>query len=152
MSSDVDLETTAAGRPNGIDNIIGSQLRKIREDRRMSEPEFARLLGMSPKLLGRFELAQQRIPASRLMHIANTLAISIGYFFEPLALVREPVPDNVVLLNVNSTQRSTDDSCHEEQLLKCFRLIPDKRDRQFVIDLTVRLAPDCHSRSGDEVC
>lgn len=147
MSSDADLETTAAGRPNGIDKTIGSQLRKIREERCIPEPEFARLLGMSLKLLSRFELAQQRIPASRLMHIAKTLATPMGYFFEPLALAQEPVPDNVVHLKVNSTQMSTDDRCDEEQLLKCFRLIPDKRDRQLVIDLTVRLAPDCHSLS-----
>lgn len=55
---------------------IGFRIRKIRQDRRLTQSEVAEKLHITYQQLQKYELGKNKIPASRLSKIANILGVS----------------------------------------------------------------------------
>ena len=70
--------------PNQIDKHIGSRVRARRIMLGMSQEKLADALGRTFQQVQKYEKGVNRIGASRLLHIAGILDVSIDFFFEGL--------------------------------------------------------------------
>ncbi|WP_010298899.1 helix-turn-helix domain-containing protein [Candidatus Odyssella thessalonicensis] len=67
-----------------IETHIGQQLRRRREELKMSQYELAQALQITPQQLSKYENGIDRLPASRLYYICRLLTITPDYFFQGL--------------------------------------------------------------------
>lgn len=65
------------------------RLRAVREDKDISQRDFAKLLGTTPQQMSKYELGQQEMTVSRLKTACEILGISADYI---LGLPRENQP------------------------------------------------------------
>ncbi|WP_319633627.1 helix-turn-helix domain-containing protein [Pelagibius marinus] len=70
--------------PDPIDIAIGSRLRLRRLAMGFSQETLARALGITFQQIQKYERGTNRIFASRLFHLARTLHVPVGYFFEKI--------------------------------------------------------------------
>ncbi|MCA8959319.1 MAG: helix-turn-helix domain-containing protein, partial [Planctomycetes bacterium] len=61
---------------------IGQQIKKLREERRITGKELARLIGLSQSQMSRLEQGQRRIDTEILAKIARALEVSPAQFFD----------------------------------------------------------------------
>lgn len=61
---------------------LGEQIRRLREERGLSQEALAELAGMNYKYLGRIELAQVSAGAAMLIGIAKALGVTVGDLFD----------------------------------------------------------------------
>jgi transcriptional regulator with XRE-family HTH domain len=66
---------------NSIDRHVGSRLRLRRMELRLSRRELATVLRVTVDRIRRFEAGEERIGASRLCLVAETLGVPVQYFF-----------------------------------------------------------------------
>ena len=69
-------------RPDPLDIMVGAKIRIFRTDRRMSQSDLARKIGVAFQQVQKYENGTNRVGASRLSRIAAALGISIGELFE----------------------------------------------------------------------
>jgi transcriptional regulator with XRE-family HTH domain len=69
-------------RPNALDMHVGNRLRARRLERKMSQEELARRLGVTHRQLQKYEAGLNRISASRLYQVALERESAVGWFFE----------------------------------------------------------------------
>jgi transcriptional regulator with XRE-family HTH domain len=74
--------------PNQTDKHIGSRVRARRIMLGMSQEKLAEALGLTFQQVQKYEKGVNRIGASRLLHIASILDVSIEFFFEGLPGLR----------------------------------------------------------------
>ena len=67
---------------NPIDKNVGQRLRKRRIELGMSQQALGEILGLSFQQVQKYESGANRIAASRLYNICQTLEVEVGYFFE----------------------------------------------------------------------
>ncbi|MFD2236724.1 helix-turn-helix domain-containing protein [Aureimonas populi] len=67
-----------------IDVHVGSRLRLLRTARRLSLEELGRRIGVTYQQIQKYETGANRVSASTLYRIAQTLEVSISYFFDGL--------------------------------------------------------------------
>lgn len=67
-----------------IDVWIALKLKQARLERGLSQKDLAEKLGLSLQQIHKYEGARNRIGASRLIELANTLGKSVDFFFEGL--------------------------------------------------------------------
>ena len=75
-------------KPNEKDPFLvamGQQIRKLREDRRIAQEEFAVLAGLDRSYYGGVERGERNVSALNLARIAATLDVEMGALFPPLA-------------------------------------------------------------------
>lgn len=70
--------------PNTVDRHIGSRVRARRIGLGMSQEKLADALGLTFQQVQKYEKGVNRIGASRLLHMAGILDVSIEFFFEGL--------------------------------------------------------------------
>jgi transcriptional regulator with XRE-family HTH domain len=70
--------------PSDIDTYIGQSLRARRNLLGMTQEELADAVGVTFQQIQKYELAKNRISASRLYQFAVVLGTKIGYFFESI--------------------------------------------------------------------
>jgi transcriptional regulator with XRE-family HTH domain len=63
---------------------LGTQVRRLRLDRRLSQEEIAELAGINPKYLGRVELGKSDPGAYVLVRLAGAFRVPIGELFETI--------------------------------------------------------------------
>jgi len=71
-----------AKSPNTTDQHIGARVRMRRLQLGMSQTTLADALGLTFQQVQKYEKGANRISASRLHQIANTLQVPVSYFFE----------------------------------------------------------------------
>ena len=64
--------------------LLGAQVKKIRNDRGLSQTAVADAAGITYKHLGRIELAQSEAGADMLVRIAKALGVTVGELFETI--------------------------------------------------------------------
>ena len=74
--------------PNETDKHIGSRVRARRVMLGMSQEKLADALGLTFQQVQKYEKGVNRIGASRLLHMAGILDVSIEFFFEGLPGLR----------------------------------------------------------------
>jgi transcriptional regulator with XRE-family HTH domain len=73
-----------AKSPNPTDRNVGARVRVRRLQLGMSQTTLGDALGLTFQQVQKYEKGANRISASRLQQIANTLQVSVSYFFENL--------------------------------------------------------------------
>ncbi len=71
---------------NGIDSSVGQRIRQRRKLLGLSQTELAEKIGVKFQQVQKYETGTNRVAASRLWKIAETLRVPITYFFEDLEL------------------------------------------------------------------
>ena len=76
------LWKACAGGSDPLDLLVGSRIRALRLQRRLSRRELGAAIGAPAEDIRQFEAGLQRVGAARLSSIADALAIDIGTLFE----------------------------------------------------------------------
>lgn len=72
----------ADGKPNPVDQFVGSRVTEVRRQRRISAEALAKAIGVSTFQMRKYESGENRISVSRLYDISQALETSAGSFFE----------------------------------------------------------------------
>lgn len=85
--------------------VAGARLRRLREERRLSQATLARMLGISPSYLNQIEHGTRPLTVPVLMSISETLGVEAGFFAghdtaRLTAEVREVAADDTLRLNI----------------------------------------------------
>ena len=130
-----DLDEVNKKRSNQVDVLVGARVRARRLEIEMTQERLGGTLGITFQQIQKYEKGSNRIGASRLQQIAQTLNVPVSYFFEgaddikPLPLAGE---ENGVLQFVQSNQGVT--------LNSAFNNINDSNVRKRVISLVQAIA------------
>lgn len=122
-------------RSNQIDVLVGARVRARRLEIHMTQQALGNTLGVTFQQIQKYEKGTNRIGASSLQQIADTLNVSVSYFFkgsddvEPLPLAGD---ENGVLQFVQSGQVVA--------LNEAFQNIADSTVRKRVISLVRAIA------------
>lgn len=126
--------------PNDIDTLIGQSLRVRRNLVGMTQEELAQAVGLTFQQIQKYELAKNRISASRLYQFAAILDTKIGYFFEKV----DEAPKRAVtgLSEDQQTFDQTDVMSSKEtiDLLRTYYSIQDPVARRNVLKLVKQMA------------
>lgn len=80
--SQVDTAWAMRSRCQQLDYHVGQQIRKRRQDTRVSQVLLASRIGVSFQQIQKYERGKNRVSASMLYVIAGALQVSIEYFFQ----------------------------------------------------------------------
>jgi transcriptional regulator with XRE-family HTH domain len=120
--------------PNLIDKHIGSRVRARRTMLGMSQEKLAAALGLTFQQVQKYEKGVNRIGASRLLHIAGILDVSIEFFFEGLPGLRAGgFADDSLVADFLTKPES-------DRLVRGFLRLKDDEARRKVADLVDWLA------------
>ncbi len=120
--------------PNQIDKHIGTRVRARRVMLGMSQEKLADSLGLTFQQVQKYEKGVNRIGASRLLHIAGILDVSIEFFFEGLPGLRAGgFSDDSVVADFLTRPES-------DRLVRGFLRLKDDEARRKVADLVDWLA------------
>ncbi|QRM30569.1 helix-turn-helix domain-containing protein [Microvirga sp. VF16] len=120
--------------PNEIDKHIGSRVRARRIMLGMSQEKLAGALGLTFQQVQKYEKGVNRIGASRLLHIAGVLDVSIEFFFEGVPGLRAGGFSDDSLVAEFLTRSESD------RLVRGFLKLKDDEARRKVADLVDWLA------------
>ncbi len=120
--------------PNQIDRHIGSRVRARRIMLGMSQERLADALGLTFQQVQKYEKGVNRIGASRLLHIAGILDVSIEFFFNGLPGLRAGGFSGDSLVAEFLTRSESD------RLVRGFLRLKDDEARRKVADLVDWLA------------
>ncbi|MBL0406452.1 helix-turn-helix transcriptional regulator [Microvirga aerilata] len=120
--------------PNQIDKHIGSRVRARRIMLGMSQEKLADAIGLTFQQIQKYEKGVNRIGASRLLHIAGILDVSIEFFFEGLPGLRAGGFSDDSLVADFLTRPESD------RLVRGFLKLKDDEARRKVADLVDWLA------------
>jgi len=67
-----------------IDTEIGRRLRRVRLSKDLTQKELSEEIGISFQQIQKYENGTNRVSSTRLLGIANSLGVSITYFFDEL--------------------------------------------------------------------
>ena len=81
------VQTQKGEAKAGIVRLLGVQLRRLREDRQLTQEELAELAGLNYKYVGRIELGKSDPGAYVLVRLAAALRVPIGELFETVRAV-----------------------------------------------------------------
>ena len=120
--------------PNPIDKHIGSRVRARRIMLGMSQERLAEALGLTFQQIQKYEKGVNRIGASRLLHIAGILDVSIEFFFaEAPGRRKDGFSDDSVMAEFLTSPGS-------HRLARGFIRLKDDEAREKVADLVEWLA------------
>lgn len=120
--------------PNEIDKHLGSRVRARRIMLGMSQEKLADALGLTFQQVQKYEKGVNRIGASRLLHIAGILDVSIEFFFEGVPGLRAGGFSDDSLMAEFLTRSESD------RLVRGFLKLKDDEARRKVADLVDWLA------------
>jgi transcriptional regulator with XRE-family HTH domain len=120
--------------PNQVDRHIGSRVRARRTMLGMSQEKLADALGLTFQQVQKYEKGVNRIGASRLLHIAGILDVSIEFFFVGLPGLRAGGFSDDSLVAEFLTRSESD------RLVRGFLKLKDDEARRKVADLVDWLA------------
>ena len=69
-------------RSTTFDQQIGLRIRQVRKKQRISQEELGKKIGVSFQQVQKYENGHNRISASRLVQVANVLAVSVNFFLD----------------------------------------------------------------------
>ena len=126
--------------PNPVDQHVGSRVRMRRVLLGMSQEKLAEALGLTFQQVQKYEKGTNRIGASRLQEISNTLQVAPSFFFEGL---NGHAPAQDIGIAEEASARSITNfvvTAEGLQLNKAFTQITDPKVRRRIIDLVIAVA------------
>ena len=127
--------TKSAKKSEQVDINVGSRVRSLRLQRRMSQTALADQLGITFQQVQKYEKGTNRISSSRLHQIANIFRVPEAYFFEdPLDQIPHHGRFDVSTFNAFCGSRDG------VALMQSFLKIKDKVTRRKIAELVADLA------------
>ncbi len=126
--------------PNPIDIHVGSRVRMRRMLVSMSQEKLGEQLGLTFQQVQKYEKGANRIGASRLYQISQTLGVPVDYFFDGLQLDASGAQQGFSEGNAGSFDISMLSTSEGIQLNSAFFSIRDAEVRKRVLDLVKTLA------------
>jgi transcriptional regulator with XRE-family HTH domain len=124
--------------PNPTDKHVGSRVRMRRKMISMSQTKLADAIGVTFQQIQKYEKGTNRISASRLLQIAQSLQVPISFFFEdPRGPSRELGARQVHSPDYVSNFLTTTDGL---ALTRAFILIKDPKLRRNIVRLVQEIA------------
>ena len=71
--------------------LLGQQIRRLREEKSLSQEEFAGLANIDRAYYGGIERGERNVAALNLIKIADALGVEVGKLFPPLSVFRRTV-------------------------------------------------------------
>ena len=68
--------------------MLGQQIRRLREEKNLSQEEFAGLAGIDRAYYGGIERGERNVAAINIIKIANALSVEVGELFPALSALR----------------------------------------------------------------
>ena len=135
--------------PNPIDVHVGSRVRLQRTLVKMSQEKLGEALGVTFQQVQKYEKGTNRIGASRMQQIAETLGVSISFFFDG-APGSEDSTEGVGMREADTANYVTDFLSTSEgiELNSAFVRIPNAAVRRKIIDLVRILADETGDSSA----
>ena len=69
--------------------LLGQQIRRLREEKGLSQEEFAGLADIDRAYYGGIERGERNVAALNLFKIAEALGVEVGKLFPPLSAIRQ---------------------------------------------------------------
>lgn len=69
--------------------LLGQQIRRLREEKNLSQEEFAGLANIDRAYYGGIERGERNVAAVNLIKIAEALGVEVGKIFPPLSALRQ---------------------------------------------------------------
>lgn len=85
-------EAVSHHAPNPVDRHVGQRMRMRRKALGISQEKLAASVGLTFQQIQKYERAANRVSASKLWEVAQTLNTSVSYFFEGLDDTPPPNP------------------------------------------------------------
>lgn len=125
-------------QPDPIDVYVGSRIRLRRNLLGVSQERLGEQLGITFQQVQKYEKGTNRVGASRLQAIAETLDAPVSFFFENVA--DDHLVESFAESSVNPLLTASSDE--GVQLIRAFTNIKDPKVRRQIIDLTKTLSSD----------
>ena len=127
--------------PNPIDKYVGSRVRMRRMMLSMSQEKLGDALGLTFQQVQKYEKGTNRIGASRLQQISNTLQVPVSFFFEGAPDISVPsqhdgseaAPSPAYVADFLATSDGL-------ALTKAFMRIKDAKLRRSIVDLVQQIS------------
>ncbi len=68
--------------------LLGQQIRRLREEKRLSQEEFAGLADIDRAYYGGIERGERNVAAINIIKIADALGVEVGKLFPPVSALR----------------------------------------------------------------
>ncbi|MCK5504960.1 MAG: helix-turn-helix transcriptional regulator [Thermodesulfovibrionia bacterium] len=107
-----------------VDNkMIGHRIKQRREHLKISQERLGEMIGVTYQQIQKYEKGTNKVSAERLSSIAENMKVPTSFFFENAEefLVAEEREDENYSIREKKAL-----SLQEQELLDCFRLLPDK--------------------------
>ena len=124
--------------PNPIDKHVGSRVRMRRLMLSISQTKLAEAFGLTFQQVQKYEKGTNRISASRLQQIANTLRVSPTFFFDG-APGKRKADGNATSPAFVSEFLGTSDGL---ALTRAFTRLPSAKLRRSIVTLVEKIAGD----------
>jgi transcriptional regulator with XRE-family HTH domain len=132
------------GFPNPIDVHVGARIRLRRTLLGISQENLADAIGLTFQQVQKYESGANRVSSSRLLDIANTLDVSISYFFEEMSAgVQNQTPSmlrNAKVLPEIDGEKDPLARRETLELVRAYYRIPDPAVRKRLAELTKAVA------------
>ena len=135
--------------PNPVDRHVGSRVRMRRVLLGMSQERLGEALGLTFQQVQKYEKGSNRIGASRLSQIAQTLGVAVSFFFEgaPVDPGRGDAAGALGFADRDQAAYVEDAMMTPDglQLAKAFARIKDQKRRRMLIAMANTLADEDNS-------
>lgn len=114
-----------------VDNrMIGHKIKRGREQLKMSQDQLGEIVGVTYQQIQKYEKGTNKVSAERLYKIAVALKVPLSFFFESgrdFQVAEEGEDKNYSISGKELL------SLQEQELLICFRSLPDKDTRSDLV-------------------
>jgi transcriptional regulator with XRE-family HTH domain len=133
------MKRKTRGHATDIDAHVGERLRKMREERGLSQEALGQKVDVSFQQIQKYERGANRVGASRLFEFSQVLQVPVESFFN--GLPSEGESDGEARAAVHQLA-SFAKSREGGELMAAFAGIKDQRARRQILQLIKTLAPD----------
>ncbi|UXM95765.1 helix-turn-helix domain-containing protein [Bartonella sp. HY329] len=130
--------TVKKKQPDPIDVYVGSRIRLRRNSIGLSQEKLGEQLGITFQQVQKYEKGTNRVGASRLQAIAETLEVPVSFFFEDVS--NNELDEGFAETEANPLEIVS--SGEGLQLIRAFTNIKDPQVRRKIIDLAKALSQD----------
>ncbi len=139
LAAGVDMKRKTRGHATDIDAHVGERLRKLREERGLSQEALGQRVDVSFQQIQKYERGANRVGASRLFEFSQVLQVPVEMFFQGLAAEAQNDGEaRAAVHELASFARSKEGG----ELMLAFASIKDSRARRQILQLIKTLAPD----------
>jgi Predicted transcriptional regulators len=136
------MATENKKKPNPTDVHVGSRIRLRRNMLGMSQEKLGETLGITFQQVQKYEKGTNRVGASRLQAIADTLGVPVSFMFEDAPGTSTTPTGGLAESGANNFPLEFCTSTEGLQLNRAFARIQDPKVRRKIIELVKALAAE----------